>query len=283
MLYFMRLHASARSLPCSPCAPPRADLSSVHAGSALTALVLAATLLDVDFEGLILGDGLTRDGLSAGDVAAATLWTTSLWFASPLQLLLLFLGKLETERPSDWAMNLIGRAARLPVDELDYEHPLPVRAAAAAGTVAVGCGTAFALKAGLGDATWGVSSGLACCMAAGIYELGRPDRLSGEEAVKLEEQWQTFARFADRRLQRGGRCHESEIWRAFEAEHPSFRKESERIDAQYLRDMVSNWQPKAQRTSGGYYKNVSLRSQTDPFTGEAVGVDLSAVSVSDQD
>ncbi len=36
------------------------------------------------------------------------LWSLSLWFASPLQLLLLFLGKVDTERPSDWILRRLG-------------------------------------------------------------------------------------------------------------------------------------------------------------------------------
>lgn len=50
----------------------------------------------------------------AGDLAGALLWSAAMWYASPLQLLLVFLGKIETERPSDWLMYNIGRAAQLP-------------------------------------------------------------------------------------------------------------------------------------------------------------------------
>lgn len=43
------------------------------------------------------GDGLdldTNSGITAGDVFGASLWGTSLYFCSPLQLLLLFIGVL---------------------------------------------------------------------------------------------------------------------------------------------------------------------------------------------
>lgn len=33
---------------------------------------------------------------------AGALWGTSLFYATPYQLLLLFLGKIDIERPSDW-------------------------------------------------------------------------------------------------------------------------------------------------------------------------------------
>jgi hypothetical protein len=39
--------------------------------------------------------------------------------------------------------------------------------------------------------------------------------------------------FAEQRLKRGGRCHESEIMKAFKADNPSFAGQEE-----YLRDMV---------------------------------------------
>jgi hypothetical protein len=52
-------------------------------------------------------------GFGAGDAAGALLWAAALWYVTPLQLLLLFLGKIETERPSDELIAVIGRAAGL--------------------------------------------------------------------------------------------------------------------------------------------------------------------------
>ncbi len=43
------------------------------------------------------------------DALAGLLWGCSLFFASPLQQLLLFLGKIETERPSDWIIMGLAR------------------------------------------------------------------------------------------------------------------------------------------------------------------------------
>ena len=37
-----------------------------------------------------------------------------------------------------------------------------------------------------------VSTGIGACMAAGVYEVGRPARLSSAETVTLEAQWQDF-------------------------------------------------------------------------------------------
>ena len=63
----------------------------------------------------VYGDGLDLgvSSFTAGDLTGSLLWSFSLWFCSPLQLLLLFLGAIETERPSDWLLNKLGRAAGL--------------------------------------------------------------------------------------------------------------------------------------------------------------------------
>ena len=47
--------------------------------------------------------------------------------------------------------------------------------------------------------------------------------MSVTEARKLEDQWQDFSAFADRRLQRAGRCHESEVYTAFRRELVKYR------------------------------------------------------------
>ena len=52
--------------------------------------------------------GLGSISNSPGDLAAGLLWSVSLYFCSPLQLLLLFLGRIETERPSDWVLHQLG-------------------------------------------------------------------------------------------------------------------------------------------------------------------------------
>jgi hypothetical protein len=78
------------------------------------------------------------------------------------------------------------------VGEVDYEAPGYLRAVALLLVVASGAATAAALEVGLGDATWSVSSGIGMCLAAGVYELGRPERVSRDKAVELEGQWQEF-------------------------------------------------------------------------------------------
>ena len=40
-------------------------------------------------------------------------------------------------------------------------------------------------------------AGIGSCFAAAIYEVGRPARLSSDEAVELESQWQDFGEHTD--------------------------------------------------------------------------------------
>ena len=89
-------------------------------------------------------------------------------------------------------LQVVGRGSGQDVDALQYQHPAYVRVLALLATIVSGCGMAFVLDAGLGDATWGVSSGIASCLAAGVYEIGRPERLSVAKATKLEDQWHVF-------------------------------------------------------------------------------------------
>lgn len=71
--------------------------------------------------------------------------------------------------------------------------------------------------------------------------------------------------FAEQRLKRGGRCHESEVMKAFKAACPAFADAGKE---EYLRDMLSSWYPQAQRTPSGYYKNVGVLNPEDPSTGQ---------------
>jgi NAD(P)-dependent dehydrogenase (short-subunit alcohol dehydrogenase family) len=80
---------------------------------------------------------------------------------------------------------------------------------------------------------------MGACVAAAVYEVGRPERLSVEEAQVLEAQWQDFARFADASLARGGRCHETEVFRAFRRTYGRYRSEEALSDSR-LRDMIRN-------------------------------------------
>lgn len=166
---FLRWGRSVPTLPPAPLhTPSRPPYSTVHpfppnpAGLGLTVLVVLALRLGGDSLGA--DDGFALDGgfdssFGAGDALGALLWGGSLYFCSPVQLLLLFFGFIETERPSDWVLRRLGLAAGLDVDALDYRVPAALQAAAVAGFGAAGVAIAWALQALLGDATWSVSTG----------------------------------------------------------------------------------------------------------------------------
>ncbi|WIA41664.1 hypothetical protein OEZ86_009016 [Tetradesmus obliquus] len=189
-------------------------------------------------------------GFGLGDATGALLWAVALWYLSPVQLLLVFLGNFDTERPSDWLMNILGRATQQPVDAIDYQVPLWIKAAAASACLAGGVAAAGVLEAGLGDPTWSISSGIGALFAAGIFEVGRPKRLSVAEAQTLESQWQDFAGFADVRLQRIGRCHESEVFGAFRQRFGNYfpSGEAETLDAVERDASSSNSSSSSSRT-----------------------------------
>lgn len=131
--------------------------------------------------------------------------------------------------------------------------------------VGAGCGVAAALSAALGgEATWSVSTGVGAVLAAGVYEVGRPARLSGQQAAALDDQWADFRAFADARLARKGRCHASEVETAYRRFSPAYaaRRRGDAAanaagDAD-LRNFVANWSPAAERTAGGFYKGISI-------------------------
>ncbi|KAK9825793.1 hypothetical protein WJX74_008115 [Apatococcus lobatus] len=250
--------ASATGKDSGKDAPGLVAKDPLFVGGIGALLGLAGLLLlksqDEFLEGLVYGD----TGL--GDYAAAVLWAVGLYFCSPYQLLLLFLGKIETERPSDWILQKLGNLTGQRTEDVGYEAPLPLKAATVLFFIAAGTATAWLIHSGLGDATWSVSSGIGTCAAAGLYEVGRPDRLSGQEAETLEAQWQDFAAWANDHLQKSGQCHQSEIYSSFRKQFARYRSPDALSDAA-LKDMIRNWHPSANRTANGYYKNISVQAK----------------------
>lgn len=266
-------------------------------GAVLTLLATTFFVLGQDYW-LGSEENFYEPAANLGDYLGAALWSVSLFFASPYQLLLLFLGKIETERPSDWTLRLLGKAAGLNVDAVEYEAPTALRVANGGVFLLSGAAVAVALSSALGgEATWSVSTGLGSCLAAGVYELGRPRRLSVDEQVALEARWKEFKSFADEKLERKGRCHVSDVDKALRGFYPALRRAAEPemtararrraglpeksvtevgpFAEKELREMIANWHPGAERSGSGFYKNLSVRVEegspkTDPFTGQPV-------------
>ena len=186
---------------------------------------------------------------------------------------MLFLGRFEGDRPSDWLMARLSQAAGLDPDALDYEPPLFARAVALAATAASGAAVAGLFEATLGEATWSVSSGLGLCFLAAVFEAGRPKKLTVGEAKEREDNWQVFLRWADLKLQRRGNCHFSDISDAFRKypPHGKFRT-TDGLSDEKLKELIANWAPSARRTAAGFYKGLSLAPErADPGRGAAPG------------
>jgi hypothetical protein len=82
----------------------------------LGAMLLLARMVVASLgEAQDLGSEIFLDSnyVGAGDVAGGLLWGVSLFYCSPLQVLLFFFGKVETERPSDLVLRQLGLLARL--------------------------------------------------------------------------------------------------------------------------------------------------------------------------
>jgi len=85
------------------------------------------------------------------------------------------------------------------VDAVDYSAPVWLTAVAAVTCLAGGLSISALLASGLGDPTWSISSGIGALFAAAIFEVGRPARLTVEEAQQLETQWQDFGEYSQER------------------------------------------------------------------------------------
>lgn len=241
----------------------------VGAAATVTALVVAATNLPSEWiEDIVYGDvySVQDDGMfTAGAVASSLLWTVSLYYASPLQAVLLFLGKIDQSRPSDGVQQILGKWMGYDVTRVEYEAPGIVRVATASVFLVAGTGVTASLRALTeGDTTWAVSVAIGFAMVAGVYELGRPARLSRVDAERLERMWQDFRVFADENLQDSGRCHVSEVEKRFRTSSAKYRSKESCTDTE-LRNLIANWAPQADRTPSGYYKGLSLRPRIDPF------------------
>lgn len=222
-----------------------------------------------------MGDDFTGGpslDVSPGNVAAAAIWSFGLFFKSPLQILLVFLGRTDTERPSDW---LLRKSSGVTEETRTWEEAsAPQKAALIAFFTVCGCGVVSGIDALFaGEETWALSAGLGFTMLAFVAELGSPRRYSRAELDVLEAQYDDFVAFADEALERRGRCHGSEVERAFRRR---FGKYTEAVlSDRDLRTMILNWHPNAERTSAGYYKNLSVKEGVDrrnPVTVKDLGL-----------
>lgn len=219
-----------------------------------------------------MGDDFTGGpsfDVSPGNAVAAAVWSFGLFFKSPLQILLVFLGRTDTERPSDWLLRKsTGESTRT------WEEAGGVQKAALFAFFTVcGCGIVSGFDFAFdGEETWALSAGLGFTMLSFVAELGSPQRYTNAELDVLEAQYADFVAFADDALERRGRCHGTEVERAFRRRFGKYTAAV--LSEKDLRTMILNWHPNAERTSSGYYKNLSVKSGVDsrnPVTVKDLG------------
>ena len=212
---------------------------------AITLVLMSFVVMAAQFVTTDEGSALLLNLPELGEGLACAMWSWSLWYATPIQLLALFFGKIDTERPSDYILK------RLP--------DVPAISVPITALVCVGVGTTLArgVDAACGDTAWGIASGFGALAGAGMYEVGRPRRLSPQEQEELDRKWADFYAFAEERIVRGGRCHESEVEKAFRSTKGRYRDPGA-LKPGEVRKFIRNYAPYAERTSSGYYRNLSL-------------------------
>ena len=104
------------------------------------------------------GDGLdfvfASDGgpaLSAASVAGAAIWGLALYFASPVSVIMLFLGRTDSERPSDWLLRKVTGIAQM------EDASVGAKVAVAAWFLVAGVAASVVGDAAFGDSTWQIS------------------------------------------------------------------------------------------------------------------------------
>jgi len=192
-------------------------------------------------------------------IISGLLFAASFQFSSPYQLLLVFFGRFETERPVDWV------AARLagmedPGDQASYDVPVQFQVASATIIGLSGVTLASLISKYIGD-TWALSTAVGTAFFSFLYEVGRPTRLSPEEVAARERTWQNFREFADASLVKAGSTHESEIIGAFVSTFPQYKEDIEgEKGRKQIQRFLSQWNPYTERTPYGFYKNVAFSS-----------------------
>lgn len=239
------------------------------ASFAIASFVVLATKLPNEWlEDAIYGDvySVNEGGsLSLATVSSTLLWTVALYHATPLQALLLFLGKIDEQRPSDQVLLRFRSLLEGKKDRNEEDVAFLSNLLTWSFFLVAGMGVTAGLRSWTdGDTTWSVSTGIGFAMISGVYELGRPPRLSREDELRLERMWHDFRLFAEENLLSTGRCHVSEVEKRFRSTCASYRSKESFTDDE-LRNLIANWAPQADRTPSGYYKGLSLRPKQDPF------------------
>ena len=202
---------------------------------------------------------LTFFSLSLGSVVACAIWSFGLFFKSPLQILLVFLGRTDTERPSDWMLRVLDPDEDVRTFE---DASTAQRAGLLAFFTACGCGVVAAFDwAFAGEDTWGPrrGSGSPCSRSSPSWDPREGTR--GRSSTFWRRSTPISWRSRTRALSEGGGVTGRRCLARFEGS--SGREGETRLSERDLYTMILNWHPNAERTSNGYFKNLSLREGVD--------------------
>lgn len=153
------------------------------------------------------------------------------------------------------------------------DAPLDVALPVAAGFGALGLLAERLLLYSFEDASFVVSIGICACFGCALLEVIREPIPSRAEREALEARQAEFLVFADQRLERGGRCHERDVIRAFRDFYPCYRRADISGTTNGVRSpsdievgrLVRSWNSRlgvpGERTTAGFYKGFSVAPQ----------------------
>lgn len=112
-----------------------------------------------------------------------------------------------------------------------------------------------------GNAVWAVATGTSVALYAGVYELARQsnataNRITNDDAVPFV----AFQDFARRSLRPSGMCHFIDVRAAIRRDSKAGALRS--VSDETLRRFVRNTFPAAKRSPNGYYRGLSIRTDT---------------------
>lgn len=169
-------------------------------------------------------------------------------------------------------------------EELAATAPLLVRVPIGVLFVLAGLLTNRLLLIALEDSGFVISTAICACIGSGLLEIIREPLPTREERDLQASLSYEFLDFSNERMQMGGRCHESDIVRAFRSYYPRYRKRDMTRSADgvsladdTIADLARAWNVRmgrpAERTSSGFYKGVSLKEIRAAAPGDAAPVD----------
>jgi len=154
-------------------------------------------------------------------------------------------------------------------EKLATSAPIAVKAIILTLFIAAGLLVERILLVALEDSSFVISLGICSCIGGGLLDVIREPLPTREERDTLRRLTDEFFVFANERIEPSGRCHETEIVRAFRAFYPRYRQRDMKRSADgislpddEIADVVRTWNAQVgrpgMRTSSGYWKGISV-------------------------